>query len=670
MKGGLQPKLVAELGDLPEGWTEVCLADLVTEKIGGEWGLADEGPERPGWTRVKVLRGTEFRDWEKDKGRTAAVRRVKEASLAKRQLAEGDLVVEVSGGGVGQSVGRTLLIDGEALERAEGPLLCSNFCRRLRLHPELCPAYVQLGLQHLYLTGGLDAFQTQTTNLRNLSFQAFLTGVILPLPPPSEQGRIAAQAGDLLVRVRGARERISRLPLLLRRWRRSILDAATIGNLTGDLHLEGGGSPLEAGAEPAVPSPLDLPLLPASWSWVPLREVALRAQLGTSLKADAEPGRGVPVLRMGNVRGGRVDLSDLKGIARRLEELSGFKLERGDLLFNRTNSPELVGKAAVFEADLDAVFASYLIRVVCDPARVDSRFVSFWINSSWGRAWARAVRTDSASQSNINTAKLLSLPVPLPPLAEQREIVRRAHALLAVADKIEARVAVAARRSEEIVQALLARALAGDLVETEAELAARNGMGFESAAEWLARTERNRGTRLDPVASRRPPRTLARDQRYALPSPDRENVASYSQEWVLAVFRKVCWGAAPMSREELLRRVGRRLGVPLTWANRRGLLEHFDVACARQIVGLEQGRFSGATPTFGRYEYDFLAHTLRAVMDPNILYPREDVVRRVAAHLGYSQVTPAIGQRMEGFFHYALHSGLLLERRGRLWRRG
>lgn len=668
MTAGLQPKVLVEPGDLPEGWVEERLAHLVTGKIGGEWGLADEGPEVPGWVRVKVLRGTEFRNWERDRGQTAVVRRVKESSLAKRQLAEGDLVVEVSGGGVGQPVGRTVLIDGQALERAGMPLLCSNFCRRLRLHPELSPAYVQLGLQHLYLTGGLDPFQTQTTNLRNLSFQAFLEGVTLPLPPPPEQRRIAAQAGELLARVRRARERISRIPLLLKRWRRAIIDAATTGRLTRDFHAEG-ALPLETPPGLSVPSPLSLPPIPPSWSWVPLRQVALRAQLGTSLKADAEPGRGVPVLRMGNVRDGRLDLSELKAVARRFEELSGFKLEPGDLLFNRTNSPELVGKAAVFDAPLEAVFASYLIRVACDPAQVDSRFVAFWINSSWGRSWARAVRTDSASQSNINTTKLMALPLPLPPLAEQQEIVRRANDLLAVADKVESGVAAASRRSQEIVQAILARSLAGDLVETEAELSARTGVGFEAADQWLLRTANDRGVRPGRgAASRRPPRTLSPDQR-SRPGRDREDVASYSQEWILAVFRKVCWGASPMSREEMLRQVAERLGVPLTWANRLALMEHFEVACARQIVGVEEGRFSGVTPTFGCYEYDFLAQTLRAVMESNILYAQEDVVRRIAAHLGYSQVTTAISRRMKKFFHYALHTGLLLERSGRLWRR-
>ena len=151
---------------------------------------------------------------------------------------------------------------------------------------------------------------------------------------------------------------------------------------------------------------------------------------------------------MGNIQAGRLDLADLKYVDPAEADVAAYTLERGDLLFNRTNSPELVGKAAVFDAELPAVFASYLIRLTCDPRLADSRYVAFWINSPWGRQWARAVRTDCVSQSNINAAQLLALPVPLPPLAEQRRIVARVEALFARADAAEARVAAAVAVAE------------------------------------------------------------------------------------------------------------------------------------------------------------------------------------------------------------------------------
>jgi len=162
-------------------------------------------------------------------------------------------------------------------------------------------------------------------------------------------------------------------------------------------------------------------------------------------------------------------------------------LQRGDILFNRTNSPELVGKAAVFEADLTASFASYLLRLVCDGRLVVPRYVCYWINSPRGRAWARAVRTDCVSQSNINSSKLLAMPLPAPPLAEQREIVRRIEGLFALAARTEERLAAAAARVERLPRAILARALAGELVATEAEIAAAEDRSYEPATELLRR---------------------------------------------------------------------------------------------------------------------------------------------------------------------------------------
>ena len=91
--------------ELPEGWTESPLEHLVIHALGGEWGGAvDEGLRR-GWTPVSVLRGTDFRGWEESRGSRAAERSIKPRSLERRRLEEGDIVVEISGGGPDQPVG-------------------------------------------------------------------------------------------------------------------------------------------------------------------------------------------------------------------------------------------------------------------------------------------------------------------------------------------------------------------------------------------------------------------------------------------------------------------------------------------------------------------------------------------------------------------------------------
>src|SRR5207248_11320786 len=101
--------------ELPEGWSEAPLADLIVHVLGGAWG-AEYDRKSNGLVPVNVIRGTEFKNWGRDKVKTAAVRCIEPSSLIKRQLLRGDLVVEISGGGPDQPVGRTLMIDKEAID--------------------------------------------------------------------------------------------------------------------------------------------------------------------------------------------------------------------------------------------------------------------------------------------------------------------------------------------------------------------------------------------------------------------------------------------------------------------------------------------------------------------------------------------------------------------------
>jgi len=164
---------------------------------------------------------------------------------------------------------------------------------------------------------------------------------------------------------------------------------------------------------------------------------------------------------MGNIQVGELDLSDLKFIQRD-SEIDGLMLKDGDLLFNRTNSPELVGKSAVFHSDQPVTFASYLIRVRFAPAVAEPDFVNLWINSAWGKEWARLTKTDCVSQSNINGSKLGLLAVPLPPIAEQREIVKRVLGLLRTADEIGRQIDQAVVATKRLETATTERALRGE----------------------------------------------------------------------------------------------------------------------------------------------------------------------------------------------------------------
>jgi type I restriction enzyme S subunit len=649
-------------GELREGWTEAVLEELVIHALGGEWGIPGDGDLPADHVRVSVLRGTEFKEWEDDRGRTAAERAVTAASLERRELRAGDLVIEISGGGPDQPVGRILLVDDAAVKQARHPLICSNFCRQVRLHPDVDPAYVALVLRHHYERGDFNGWQSQTTNIRNLDFRAFLAGVAVPLPPLAEQRRIVARAGELLAQARQVRTRLAKLPAALKRFRQSVLADACSGRLTEDRrvrHRERETLRFSDDTEWQVPEPLEILEVPESWTLVALNDLVTRVQYGASHRADSDAKAGVPVLRMSNIQEGRVDMTHLKYIDKSLRGLDAFKLEKGDILFNRTNSPGLVGKAAVYESDTEAVFASYLVRLVCDAERMLSQFLCAWINSPWGRQWARTVRRDCVSQSNINSSKLRRMPVPTPPLSEQKEIVRWMESLFRFADAVEVRVAAAMTQADRLSQAVLDKALRGELVPTESELARLEGRSYEPAWALLGRIKSAR----KPRAGRSPEEPVRR--------PRGRTVAVWDANQVLIAFRQACWGAGAMGEDELIRRVADRLGVErLGKKVRSRLVEHLVTAIDRRIVARRGDRLEGATPTFARYDDEYLLQVVRTVLRGGVEHDIQAAVRSVASYLGYGQVTAAVRNRMEGLFRNGARRGLLGMRDDKVWKRG
>jgi type I restriction enzyme S subunit len=656
--------------ELREGWAEAVLEELVIHALGGEWGIPGDEDLPAGHVRVSVLRGTEFKAWDDDKGRTAAERAIPRGSFERRELRPGDLVIEISGGGPDQPVGRSLMVDEEAVKQARNPLICSNFCRQIRLHPDVDPAYVALVLRYRYERGELNAWQSQTTNIRNLDFRAFLAGVSLPLPPLAEQRRIVARATELLVQARQVRTRVAKLPAVLKRFRQAVLSDAFSGRITEDWrvrHRERESARFSDDTEWQVPEPLEIPEVPESWTLVALNDIVARVQYGASHRAEGDAKTGMPVLRMSNIQEGRVDMTHLKYVDSAIRGLEAFRLEKGDILFNRTNSPGLVGKAAVYDEDKEAIFASYLVRLACDPERVLSRFLCAWINSPWGRQWARTVRRDCVSQSNINSSKLRRMPVPTPPLAEQREIVRWIETLFRFADAVEVRVAAAMAQADRLSQAVLDKAFRGELVPTESELARMEGRSYEPAWVLLGRIKSGSKLRM----GRRPETLSVLGDSEARRGSRGRTVAVWDADQVLVAFRQACWGAGEVSEDELIRRVADRLGVArLGRKVRSRLAEHLATAMERRIVVRRGERLEGATPTFARYDDEFLLQVVRTVLRAATEYDILAAVRNVASYLGYGQVTTAVRNRMEGLFRTGARRGLLGMRDGKVWKRG
>jgi restriction endonuclease S subunit len=154
-----------------------------------------------------------------------------------------------------------------------------------------------------------------------------------------------------------------------------------------------------------------------------VRNFLLYCQYGVSSKATEEP-IGIPILRMNNINNSELKIDDLKYISLSIEQKKKLLLDKGDLLFNRTNSKELVGKTAVFELDEEFTFASYLIRLKLDTEKVNVHFINYLFNSTIGRTQIDMISRQVLGQANINAQELQDLIFPIPELETQNKIVQ------------------------------------------------------------------------------------------------------------------------------------------------------------------------------------------------------------------------------------------------------
>ncbi len=182
--------------------------------------------------------------------------------------------------------------------------------------------------------------------------------------------------------------------------------------------------------------------------------LATFVQYGISERANTA-GIGVPIIRMNNLQANGWDFSDIKHIELGETELDRYRLLKGDLLFNRTNSKELVGKCEAFEEDGDWVFASYLIRVRVDAQRVLPQFVSTFLNCPAGRIQIDQVSRQIAGMTNVNAEELRLLEVPLPPIAVQSRLMAELDAARAERDRALTEADRLLGSVDELVKAVL-----------------------------------------------------------------------------------------------------------------------------------------------------------------------------------------------------------------------
>ena len=197
--------------------------------------------------------------------------------------------------------------------------------------------------------------------------------------------------------------------------------------------------------------------VPESWEITTINDVAVATQYGLSMRGRTSGT--YPILRMNCQEDGKVHYRDIQFVDLDAESYDRFRVKPGDLLFNRTNSIDLVGRMAIIDEDRPAVFASYLVRVVVDAGRCIPEFLNYFMNWPRTQGEIKKLASRAVGQANINATKLRTVLFPLPAIDEQRSIV-------AVLDSVDRKIDLHRRKQmilEELFKTLLHKLMTGEV---------------------------------------------------------------------------------------------------------------------------------------------------------------------------------------------------------------
>jgi type I restriction enzyme S subunit len=303
-----------------------------------------------------------------------------------------------------------------------------------------------------------------------------------PLPPLPEQHRIVAKIEELFTKLDAGVAELKKAKAQLQRYRQSVLKDAFSGKLTQawrEAHqheLEPAAALLErikaerkknAKGKYKEPPPVDtsnLPELPEGWVWTTIEEIAESMKNGIYRPKDSYNDDGIACLRMYNIENGRIVWKNIKRMRLTKEEVQEYELRPGDILVNRVNSRELVGKAATIPYGLElCVYESKNIRLRLLIDYIQSKYISFWFRIFSQQYFNRNAQ-QTVGMASINQEQLGAMPAPFPSIDEQNQIVSEIERRFSIAEEVEKVIDHSLKQAERLRQSILQRAFAGKLV--------------------------------------------------------------------------------------------------------------------------------------------------------------------------------------------------------------
>ena len=359
------------------------LIEITGKSLSGEWGTDDETG-----TGIPVLRTTNFTNDGIINFENVVTRTIIKKNIDEKSLRNGDIIIEKSGGSDKQPVGRVVYFEG-----LEGVYLYNNFTGLLRVKDKTkwYPRFVFYSLFANYKNGGTKRFENKTTGLHNLKADDYVLRFEVNNVPLSEQIAIC--------------KRLDKVADIIKKRKKEI---QLFDDLVKARFVEMFGT---------------YPANEKGWETGTIRDLVTEVRYGSSRKAaDGDSGK-YPYLRMNNITyGGELDLTETKTIDVPDEELEKCTVHRGDLLFNRTNSKELVGKTCVYNRDELMVLAGFVVRVRLNEKALPE-FVSAFMNTSFLKQMLLGMCKAAIGQANINAQELQNIGIYIPPVELQKEYV-------------------------------------------------------------------------------------------------------------------------------------------------------------------------------------------------------------------------------------------------------
>ena len=479
---------MSENNGLPKRWTEATLGDLITLTQNG-FGKRSQESGRP----TVVLRLADITDGEIT---LADPRRVNATPEEIQQYGlKPDDLLAIRVNGSPDIVGRVVRFVG-----ADQPVLFCDHFIHLRLPESGLARYLRYFADTRAVRRFVEENKVSSAG-QNTVNQSTLMRLAVPIAPLPEQHRIVEKVEELFSDLDAGVASLQRAKANLKRYRASVLKSAVEGRLTEEWRKE--HSQAEDGQmlldlilrerrekwerdqlqkfrekgkeppknweskyeEPSAPDTSELPELPEGWTRASL-DMLLRESLRNGHSArTSEDGRGVRTISITAVTYDAFTEDNIKYTIADPTFVEDLWLEPGDILIQRSNTPELVGTARLFTGESRfAIFPDLLIRIRTTPA-ISERFIALLLQASATRYYFRThAKGMSGSMPKIDQGTVLECPVPLPPLAEQEQIVALVDERLSQIDAAEKTIDAELTRSKRLRQSILKRAFEGKLV--------------------------------------------------------------------------------------------------------------------------------------------------------------------------------------------------------------